>query len=918
MATTTDTLIFELKVKDDASSTFDAWEKRLRKLADEAETAVKSVNSSFAGLGGSKVFDKIKSSFKNVFTGMFGWLADFAKSSFISIFSGLASLVKGALSGVKDVFVDAFKSSVDLEDALSGARRTANLTDDQFESLMKTTRKLSTEQLSGAISAEELGEIYEIAGQRAILSGDDFENSSETASKFVVDIAKTAKSLDLSFKKTADSLGKIQGLYRESGVSVGQLGNAFNVLSDSTQASAAPMIEMTRRLAPLASQFKIGLGAIVGFSGAMDELAIRPQQASTALKRLFMEMNTNTKGFADELGLNFEKLNSLVQTDIIAAFEMVLGAINKMSESGQGGVQKVAQAMENLKLKGDGVSTVMLGLAGMGSRLKEEFLDPAAEGLTNMDSITAEFINNISRASEIWGALGVIWENTIGQFTDAMLPALKEMLKWVNETATSFSKWVIAQGIIEVLRATTMAFWNDSLKPMLESFVEWVKTSETLSTMFSETIPAAITAAGSSLSELAGRFEELFGYVIEGTGFVDALLLTFPEFIPIKKIIMDIASAFQEVIKWINESQTKVEGSTVPWSKVFTDIAQIVQTTADVIEGLGIALEVVGIALKAVMLIFSPFGIGFLGIIDQINNGINFVIDLIDSGWTVAWENLKNAVKENIQDSLKWISDFGDKIAALWNKITGAKDAAAEAGEAAAEAETKAVKESTKELDTHKKAIQDNTKELEHYGDVSTGNSVWPDENMWLGKNKASVNALSSSISAGTQTLSAMGSVANSIGSQISSQMGKASQSLAAFATQNAAIMAQFSPESTAGKLFKAGKISEAAAVTLDNIHKGQNATFKNPNTTLDPAFMAESRAAFATQTGQQAQARTTTTTAPTQQRTSQVAMPSNNSPPITVQFLGQNIVDESSKNRFVRQTVTGIRSLGSRVVKAG
>jgi len=52
-----------------------------------------------------------------------------------------------------------------------------------------------------------------------------------------------------------------------------------------------------------------------------------------------------------------------------------------------------------------------------------------------------------------------------------------------------------------------------------------------------------------------------------------------------------------------------------------------------------------------------------------------------------------------------------------------------------------------------------------------------------------------------------MGSVANSIGSQISSQMGKASQSLAAFATQNAAIMAQFSPESTAGKLFKAGKI---------------------------------------------------------------------------------------------------------------
>jgi len=88
----------------------------------------------------------------------------------------------------------------------------------------------------------------------------------------------------------------------------------------------------------------------------------------------------------------------------------------------------------------------------------------------------------------------------------------------------------------------------------------------------------------------------------------------------------------------------------------------------------------------------------FLDIIDQINNGINFVIDLIDSGWAVAWENLKNAVKENIEDSLKWISAFGDKIAALWDRITGAKDAAAEAGEAAAEAETRLSKNRQRNL----------------------------------------------------------------------------------------------------------------------------------------------------------------------------------------------------------------------------
>jgi hypothetical protein len=153
-------------------------------------------------------------------------------------------------------------------------------------------------------------------------------------------------------------------------------------------------------------------------------------------------MTQKTSAFAESFNIDAKEFNSLVQTDIVAAMELLLQHINKMANETPGGVQAVSQALNDLGVSGAGVSTALLGLANMGDDLKTKFLDPANEGLTNMNSINAEFINSITTTNQLWDSFKTILDNTVGVVSDLLLPSLKELLLNVSEQATAFRAWL--------------------------------------------------------------------------------------------------------------------------------------------------------------------------------------------------------------------------------------------------------------------------------------------------------------------------------------------------------------------------------------------------------------------------------------------------------------------------------------------
>jgi TP901 family phage tail tape measure protein len=388
-----------------------------------------------------------------------------------------AKLAEIALRSLSNGFKDIIKDSISLEDALSGAKRTANLSEEQISDLTRAVRDLSSEQLRGAVTAQDLGEILEVAGQRGELAGDKFEETLQGALRFTQQIATASQALDLSFQKTADALGKLQGPYGETTVEVGNLANAINVLADSTKAAAPQIIQIAQKAAPALAAFRVGQGDVIGLSAAMDALGVTAYTSSTALQTTFKKMTANTEAFAEAFGMNTKEFNRLVQTDITGALLLLLQHIQKMATETPAGTQKVARALKDLGVAGAGVSTALLGLASLGPELQTKFLDPANEGLTNMDSINKEFINSISRVSQLWKALGTIWTNTIGVLGDMMLPVLREILQEVNEQAIAFRKWFVESKFVEEMFPKALQWIRDKFDELLGRVRAFVKES---------------------------------------------------------------------------------------------------------------------------------------------------------------------------------------------------------------------------------------------------------------------------------------------------------------------------------------------------------------------------------------------------------------------------------------------------------
>jgi len=460
MATTTDTLIGELKIKDSWSKEFDAWDRHIKQMEKDWARVTKTFNTpSF-----SRIPSILKTSLVSPFLGAFNLITGAAAQTFTKI---------GTFA--KDIFKDAVSDSISLEDALSGVRRTANLTESQVGILMEKVRDLSTEELRGAVSAQNLGEILEVAGQRGELAGEKFEQTLQGALKFTEHIALASTALDLSFSKTADALGKLQGPYGQATVEVGFLANAINVLADSTKAAAPQIIQIAQKAAPALAAFRVGQSDLLGLSAAMDALGVTAYTSSTALQSAFKAMTSNTSAFAVAFGIDARRLNQLVQTDIVGAFTLLLKHVQKMATETPGGVQKVTQALKDLRISGAGVSTAILGLAGLGTELQTKFLDPAKEGITNMNSINAEFINSISKVEQIWAGLKTIWANTAGVISDQLLPLMRDLLLEIHEGAVAFRSWLKETDFVTRILPEALDSLKVTLTDMVYQAIEFVK-----------------------------------------------------------------------------------------------------------------------------------------------------------------------------------------------------------------------------------------------------------------------------------------------------------------------------------------------------------------------------------------------------------------------------------------------------------
>ena len=228
----------------------------------------------------------------------------------------------------------AVKASIDYEYAFADVRKTVDATEDEYNALSDSVKKMSTEV---AASAEEIAEVMSIAGQLGI------EN--EHLAEFTRTMIDLGNSTNLVAADAASEAARFANIM---GMSQGQfqnLGSALVDLGNNYATTESEILAMSMRLAGAGKQVGLSEAQILGFATALSSVGIEAQMGGSAFSKALvkMEVASATGGdaledFAKVSGMTAKQFKALWDSDPAAAFQSFIVGLSKMDEEGESAI----------------------------------------------------------------------------------------------------------------------------------------------------------------------------------------------------------------------------------------------------------------------------------------------------------------------------------------------------------------------------------------------------------------------------------------------------------------------------------------------------------------------------------------------------------------------------------------------------
>ncbi|WP_055078776.1 phage tail tape measure protein [Lagierella massiliensis] len=305
--------------------------------------------------GFSKAFEKAGA--------MAGALSATTGKKLESIGSSFADVGKNATIGFTLPLGLGFKKAVSIssefESAMTGVRKTTNMTDEEFAKMSKSVQEMSKVLPAGTT---EIAGVAEAAGQLGIKK------------KHLLDFTKTmidlGYSTNLSSEEGAVALSRFANITQMSQKDFGKLGSTIVDLGNNFATSEAEIVDMGLRLAGTGAQVGLTEAQIMGLSTAMSSVGIRAEMGGSAFSRVMQKMNTavisgsdKLEGFAAVAGMSAETFSTMWKEkpqEAITAFISGLGyakdqgldTISMLKELGINGIREV-DTLQRLAGAGD-------------------------------------------------------------------------------------------------------------------------------------------------------------------------------------------------------------------------------------------------------------------------------------------------------------------------------------------------------------------------------------------------------------------------------------------------------------------------------------------------------------------------------------------------------------------------------------
>lgn len=356
--------------------------------------------------------------------------------TFKSIFNHMSSLfvVYRGMMKIVSATDSARQAFLDYDEALTDARKTTNLTENEINDVADSLKKLDTRT-----STNDLLGLVRAGGKLGIQGKEDLLGFAKAADQINVALSKD---LGGNAEEAITAIGKmtdIFGLKETYGTeeSMLKVGSAINTLGMASTANEGYIVEFVRRMAGIAPNADISIDKVLGLAATLDQYGQRSETASTAISQAIMAMFKKTETFAHVAKMSFSEFKDLLETDVNEAFLRVLQG---MGNNG-GGMAEITTALGEMHLNGTRVSETLQSLSNHVDVIRSQ-QELAAKAFAEGNSVTDEAILKNSTAAAVQEKLQKKIHDTTVEIGKQLQPAYNSFLETSNSLLSKFSSLI--------------------------------------------------------------------------------------------------------------------------------------------------------------------------------------------------------------------------------------------------------------------------------------------------------------------------------------------------------------------------------------------------------------------------------------------------------------------------------------------
>lgn len=363
--------------------------------------------------------------------------------------------VFAAFNAVKNKIQEVIRGNLQLSDSLANIRKVSGLLTEDISQLSRNLTKLDTRssienlnQLAYAGAKLGIGK-YGIAGLEGFVRAADQVN--------------VALKEDLG-EEALTSLSKmteVMGLIPKLGVEKSMLatGSAMFKLASTSTATAADIVEFSKRLTGLARTSGITTDQLLALGSASSSMMLMPEVSSTAFNKVFTAIQTNPGAIEKTLEIEEGTIGKLFEAG--KAMDVIVLILEKMKEKGN--MSALGDVFKDLGSdSGARLRNVMVTMAKNVDMLKTH-LSTSNEAFKDAEAVTQEYMIQqetaqalLERANNMWAEAFINTEgvDNVKAMTQAWFDLTKELTQ--NEYWMKALKGII-YGVIGATKALVTA-----------------------------------------------------------------------------------------------------------------------------------------------------------------------------------------------------------------------------------------------------------------------------------------------------------------------------------------------------------------------------------------------------------------------------------------------------------------------------